>query len=267
MNGSDTRFFGGGGSMSRRLLVGWLWGLVALLLGLTTAHAAAVTVAVAANFAAPMKGLATLYEQRTGNRLVVSVGASGALAAQVLHGAPFQVFLSADQKTVQALEDQGHTVPGTRYTYAVGRLVLWSPRPDLVDPQGAVLRSPRFERLAIANPKLAPYGAAALEAIERLGLSATLRPRVVQGENIAQAHQFTASGNAQLGFLALSQVMLDGRLVGGSAWIVPSTLHAPLRQDAVLLKRGADAPAARAFLDFLRSDAARAIIRAHGYED
>lgn len=230
-----------------------------------SAGAAEIRVAVAANFAAPMKQIGAAFERHTGLRVVASVGSTGALFAQVVHGAPFEVFLSADDTTPQRLEAQGLAVTGTRRVYAVGRLVLWSPRPDLVDAEGRVLRTGRFDRLAVANPKLAPYGAAAREVIDRLGLEPSLRDRLVQGENIAQAHQFVASGNAALGFLALSQVMVDGRIGSGSAWVVPQHLHAPLRQEAVLLSRGQASSAARAFLDFLASEASRAIIRAHGY--
>lgn len=256
------------GGMTRRRSW-WIvaWASCWALCWAVPAGAAEVAVAVAANFAAPMKRLATAFEQASGHRLRVSVGSTGALYAQVVHGAPFQVFLSADQKTAQALEMQGHAVAGSRTTYATGRLVLWSASPGLVDPQGQVLRSGRFERLAVANPKLAPYGAAALEVMDKLGVAAALQGRLVQAENIAQAHQFTASGNAQLGFLALSQVQVDGRLTGGSAWLVPAELHAALKQDAVLLQRGAGSAAAQAFLAFVRSPEARAIIRAHGYED
>ena len=240
--------------------------MAAWMLG-ADARAAEVSVAVAANFAAPLKRIAAAFEQHSGHRVLSAVGSTGSLYAQVVHGAPFQVFLSADQKTVARLESEGHAVAGSRYTYATGRLALWSAQPGLVDDRAEVLRSARFQRLAIANPKLAPYGAAALEALDQLGLRGALQPRIVQGENIAQVHQFIASSNAQLGFVALSQVVQEGRPTGGSVWVVPTGLHAPLKQDAALLKRGADSAAARAFLEFLRSDAARAIIRAHGYED
>lgn len=240
--------------------------MAAWMLG-ADARAAEVSVAVAANFAAPLKRIAAAFEQHSGHRVLSAVGSTGSLYAQVVHGAPFQVFLSADQKTIARLESEGHAVAGSRYTYATGRLALWSAQPGLVDDRAEVLRSARFQRLAIANPKLAPYGAAALEALDQLGLRGALQPRIVQGENIAQVHQFIASGNAQLGFVALSQVVQEGRPTGGSVWVVPTGLHAPLKQDAALLKRGADSGAARAFLEFLRSDAARAIIRAHGYED
>lgn len=230
------------------------------------AHAAEVHVAVAANFAAPMQRIARAFEEQTGHRALIALGATGALYAQARHGAPFGVFLAADEATPRRLEAEGLGVPGTRFTYAVGRLVLWSARPGVVDDAGAVLREGRIQRLALANPRLAPYGAAAVEVMTRLDVLEALRPRFVQGENIAQTHQFVASGNAEMGFVALSQVQVEGRIASGSAWRVPSSLHAPLRQDAILLVAGRDNPAARALLEFLRADATRALIRAHGYE-
>jgi molybdate transport system substrate-binding protein len=156
-------------------------------------------------------------------------------------------------------------VPGSRFTYAVGKLVLWSARPDAVDAQGTVLRGAGFRKLAIANPKTAPYGAAAVETIDRLGLTTSITPRLVQGESIGQAHNFVFTGNAEIGFVALSQVLDGGRLKGGSMWVVPQSLYTPIRQDAVLLKRGADNPAARALLDLLRSEGIRELIRSYGY--
>jgi molybdate transport system substrate-binding protein len=245
----------------------------AILLSLLTvstlgkpAVAAEVHVAVAANFAAPMQRIARAFEEQTGHRALIALGATGALYAQARHGAPYGVFLAADETTPRRLETDGLGVPGTRFTYAVGRLVLWSPRPGLVDDAGGVLREGRIQRLALANPKLAPYGAAAVDVMTRLGVLEALRPRLVQGENIAQAYHFVASGNAELGFVALSQVQTDGRITAGSAWLVPQSLHAPLRQDAILLAAGRDNPAARALLEFLRGETARALIRAHGYE-
>ena len=245
--------------------------LGALFLGaawLPAAPAAAdeVPVAVAANFAAPLKDIAAAFAAATGHQAVISGGATGALAAQVANGAPFEVFLGADTSTVAKLLKDGLAVDGTARTYAVGRLALWSAREGYVDSTGAVLRGDGFAHLAIANPKVAPYGAAALQALDALGLAAAVTPRLVQGENIAQAQQFVASGNAELGFVALSQVWRDGRFTGGSGWIVPAALYAPLRQDAALLARGADQAAARALLDFLSSPRARAIIASYGYE-
>jgi molybdate transport system substrate-binding protein len=230
------------------------------------ARADDVPVAVAANFAAPMKAIAVAFTEATGHQAVVSTGATGALAAQVANGAPFEVFLAADAATPAKLEKDGLAVAGTRRTYAVGRLVLWSAKEGAVDTAGAVLKAGDFAHLAIANPKLAPYGAAAVEALEKLGLLAALEPRFVQGENIGQACQFVVSGNAELGFVALSQVWLDGKFTSGSGWIVPDRLHAPLLQDAVLLEKGADHAAAKALLEFLHGAQASAVMRSYGYE-
>ncbi|MEO5367660.1 MAG: molybdate ABC transporter substrate-binding protein [Magnetococcus sp. WYHC-3] len=226
-----------------------------------------VSVAVAANFSAPAKIIAAQFAKDSGHEAQLSFGATGKFKAQISHGAPFEVFLSADSATPEALEAQGWAVPGTRFTYAMGQLVLWSADSRLVDEQGAVLRQPeRFAHLALANPRLAPYGAAAEEVLRRLSLLEPWRPRFVQGENIAQTHQFVATGNAEMGLIALSQVMTQGRIASGSAWVVPGDLHAPIRQDAVLLVKGAANPAARAWLDYLQTPAARGVITAHGYQ-
>lgn len=230
------------------------------------AFAADISVAVAANFAAPLKALAQVFERDSGHRVLASVGSTGALYAQVVNGAPFHVFLSADDRTPSRLESEGRAVAGTRFVYATGRLALWSAQPGRVDPQGQVLAREPSSRLAVANPKLAPYGAAALEVLERLGQRERWQGRMVQGENIAQVHQFVASGNAGLGFVALSQVMRAGVWTSGSGWVVPQTLHTPLRQEAVLLHKGASQPGARAFLDFLKSEPARRIIAEYGHE-
>ena len=224
-------------------------------------------VAVASNFADAAKQLAAAYGRQSGHRIEVSAASTGKLYAQIRNGAPFDVLLSSDDETPARLEKEGLAPPQTRFTYAIGRLVLWSTQPGRVDAQGAVLRRGDFARLAIAHPKVAPYGAAAVEVMERLGVRAALAPKIVQGDSITQAWQFVATGNAELGFVALSQVWKDGRFVAaGSQWLVPATLHAPLRQDAVLLRRGQGNAAAEALLAYLRSDAARRIIRAYGYE-
>lgn len=229
------------------------------------AVAAEVTVAVAANFAAPMRKIAAAFERESGYRVVMALGSSGSLYAQIRHGAPFHLLLSADQTTPQRLEREGLAVPDTRMTYAVGRLALWSAEPGRVDPQGQVLREGRFERLALANPRLAPYGAAALQTMTRLNLPQLPPARQVQGESVGQVYQFVASGNATLGFVALAQIQSEGRIEKGSAWIVPAHLHEPIRQDAVLLIAGRDHAGARALLAYLRSEPARAIMRTHGY--
>lgn len=229
-------------------------------------RAAEVQVAVAANFTAPMQRIAAAFERDTGHRVLLSFGATGKFYAQIVHGAPFEVLLAADERTPARLEAEGRIVPGSRFTYSVGQLVLWSPRADVVDPAGAVLRGGAFRHLAVASAKTAPYGAAALEVLSALGLADTLRGRLVTGENISQTYQFVATGNAELGFVALSQVMEDGRIVRGSVWRVPAELYAPIRQVAVILARGAGNPAAHALAEYLKGDAARAIISAYGYE-
>lgn len=242
-----------------------LW--LPLLVAAAPAGAAEVKVAVAANFTAPLQKIAAAFERETGHRLVVSFGSTGRLYAQIRNGAPFEVFLSADDEAPARLEREGLAVAGSRFTYATGRLVLWSPQPGVVDAQGQVLRRPPAGPLAIADPKVAPYGRAAVQALTQLGVLEAWRPRLVQGESIGQAHQFVASGNAPLGLVALSQVTESGRPAPGSAWVVPANLHEPIRQDAVLLVRGQANAAAAAFLRHLRSDAVRTLIRAHGYED
>jgi molybdate transport system substrate-binding protein len=236
-------------------------------IGMSPAHAAEVLVAVAANFAAPMQKIAPLFEKDTGHKARLSFGATGAFYAQIKNGGPFQVLLSADNETPNKLEQEGFGVPGTRFTYATGRLVLWSRQAGVVDDGVQVLRSGKFQRLALANPKLAPYGAAAIETINKLGLMPALQPKFVQGDNIAQAFQFVHTENAQLGFVALSQVYAGGKLTQGSAWVVPSSFHKPIQQDALILVAGNNNPAASAFMAFLKSEKAKAIIQSFGYEN
>lgn len=236
------------------------------VLTLGVSHAADVTVAVAANFTAPMQKIAEAFAQETGHKAVLAFGATGKFYAQIKNGAPFQVLLAADNETPAKLEKEGFAVAGTRFTYATGRLVLWSAQPGVVDEKGDVLRTSSDGKVALADPKLAPYGAAAIETMTRLGLLERLQPRFVQGENIGQAYQFVATGNAPMGFVALSQVMVDGRIDKGSAWVVPAMLHAPILQDAVLLNPGKDNPAALALTRYLRSEKARTIILSYGYE-
>ena len=239
--------------------------LSTLLFGIN-AGADEIQVAVAANFTAPMQRIAAEFEKDSGHKAILTFGATGKFYAQITNGAPFEVFLAADNETPARLEKEQQTVVRTRFTYAIGKLVLWSAKEAYVDDKGEVLKSGTFRHLALANPKTAPYGTAAVEAMKRLGVFDSLRERIVQGENIAQAHQFISTGNAELGFVALSQVYKDGRLNGGSAWIVPEKLYAPIRQDAVLLVRGGGKASAAALLDYLKTDKARAIITSFGYE-
>lgn len=243
----------------------FLMSLLATLLFASAAQAAEVKVAVAANFAQTMKEIATEFEKETSHKVAVTQGATGKFYAQISNGAPFDVFLSADDETPSKLVREGKAVAGTQFTYAVGRLVLWSPDAALVDQEAGVLKTDKFKHLAIANAKVAPYGIAAVQTMQKLGLLTTLEPRVVQGESIAQTFQFVSSGNAQLGFVALSQVWENGKLKSGSAWIVPESMHEPLHQDVVLLNPGKDAPAATALLTYLKSDKARKIIERFGY--
>jgi molybdate transport system substrate-binding protein len=238
--------------------------MAALLFG--TARADTANIAVAANFAAPAKALAQMLQQTTGHTAHLSFGATGAFTAQIENGAPFDVLMAADDKSPARLQAKAMTAAGARLTYAIGRLALWSAQPGLVDDQGKALGGGRFDRLAIANPKFAPYGVAAMQTLEKMGLAAQLQPRLVIGESIGQTWQFVASGNAQLGLVALSQVIREGKLAaGGSLWIVPDDLHAPIVQDAVLLRHGADNPAARAWMALLRASAAQDLIRSYGY--
>ena len=229
------------------------------------AQAGEVTVAVAANFTAPMQKIALAFEQDTGHKAQLAFGATGKFYAQIKNGAPFAVLLAADDETPARLEKEGLAVAGARFTYATGRLALWSKSPNLVDEKGEVLRSNSFNKIAIADPKLAPYGMAAMEVIYKLGVQANVVPKLVQGESIGQTYQFVSTENAQLGFVALSQISIDGRITQGSAWIVPQNMHAPLKQDAVLLNAGKDNAAAQALLKYLQGDTAKAIITRYGY--
>ena len=229
------------------------------------AQAGEVTVAVAANFAAPMARLAEGFTATSGHTLKTTAGATGKFYSQIVAGAPFQVLIAADDETPKRLIAEGHAVAGSNFTYAIGQLVLWSAQPGLVDQQGAVLATRKFKKLAIANPKLAPYGRAAVQVMQARGLLDTLTPQLVTGESIAQAYQFVLTGNAELGFVAFSQVAVPGKPVPGSYWRVPATLHEPIRQDAVLLKAGENSAAAIALLAYLKTAPARAVIQAYGY--
>ncbi|CAI07652.1 Molybdate ABC transporter, periplasmic molybdate-binding protein [Aromatoleum aromaticum EbN1] len=230
------------------------------------AHAGEVRVAVASNFAAPMQQIAAAFERDTGHKALLAFGATGKFYAQIRNGAPFDVFLAADAKAPAKLEEEGLALRGSCFTYGIGRLVLWSAQPGFVDAHGDVLKRSNFRHLAVASPKTAPYGAAALEVLKRLGLADVLREKLVTGENIAQTYQFVASGNAELGFVALSQVAADGTIGRGSAWVVPPQFHTPIRQDGVILARARDNAAAHALRDYLAGDEAAAIVRAYGYD-
>ncbi len=241
--------------------------LALALLFLNPLHACAetVSVAVAANFSAPMNAIAQEFTQDTGHQVQLSAGSSGKLYAQIRNGAPFEVFLSADSEIPARLEQEGLAVAGSRFTYATGGLALWSADPSLVDAQGRVLGENKFAKLAVADPKLAPYGKAAVDALTAMGHLGAVKDKFVTGENIGQTYQFVATRNAELGFVALSQIMKNGQLLSGSAWIVPPKLYAPIRQDAVVLNTGKNSAAAGALLTYLKGGKARKIMESYGY--
>jgi len=236
--------------------------LVALTLNV---HADEVSVAVAANFAVPLARIGEGYTAATGHTLKVSSGSTGKFYSQIVAGAPFDVLIAADDETPKKLITEGLAVAGTTFTYAIGKLVLWSAQPGYVDDQGVVLGSGKFAHLAIANPKLAPYGLAGTEVLKARGLTDAVAPKLVTAESIAQAYQFVATGNAELGFVALSQVAAPGKPVTGSYWLVPPSLYGEIRQDAVLLKTGEKNAAAAALLTYLKSAPAKAVIASYGY--
>ncbi len=239
--------------------------IVALLLFGQSSWSATVLVAVAANFSKPMTDIAAEFEKETGHRANLALGSSGKFVSQMENGGPFEVLLSADEKGPEKLEQAGLTVPNTRFVYALGKLVLWSAMPDYIDNQGKILTTGSFKHLALADSKLAPYGVAAVEVLKNMKLFDKLQLFFVQGENIAQTYQFISTANAELGFIALSQVLENGKIANGSGWIIPDNLYAPIRQGAVLLKNGAENPAALALLEFLKSAPALAIIKKYGY--
>jgi len=255
-----------------RLLFRFLAHLAAFVLTLsaTAARADEVQVAVAANFTAPMQKIAALFAQDTGHKAVLAFGSTGKFYAQIKNGAPFEVLFAADDETPARLEQEGAGLAGSHFTYAIGKLVLWSAQPGVVDEAGEVLRRGNFAHLSLANPKLAPYGAAGIEAMQALGVYDALAPKIVQAENIGQAYQFVASGNAQLGFVAYSQVLDEqGKFKGGSMWMVPAKLYRPIRQDAVVLTKGTAGgqpkPAVAALMQYLQGEKARAVIQTYGY--
>jgi molybdate transport system substrate-binding protein len=223
-----------------------------------------VQVAVAANFTVPMQKIAAEFEKATGHKVVASYGSTGKFYAQIRNGAPFEVLLAADDETPAKLGKEG-AVAASQFTYAIGKLVLWSAKPAVVDNQGEVLKRGGFDHIAVANPKLAPYGAAAMEVMKALGITDALQTKVVTAENISQTQQFITSGNALLGFVALSQVLKDGA-IEGSAWIVPQKLYSPIRQDAIILEKGKNKAAAEALVKYLKGDQARAVIKSYGYD-
>jgi len=227
------------------------------------ALAADTQVAVAANFTEPAKEIAAAFKAATGHTAILSFGASGQFYAQMARGAPYEVFLSADTDRPKKAEQDGLGVTGTRFTYAIGRLMLYSKTPGLVDPGGAVLGSDKYQKLAMADPLQAPYGVAATQTLRKLGLYDRVKPKLVLGSSLTQTYQFVSTGAAELGFVAYSQVIKEP---GGSRWLVPATFHAPIEQQAILLYTGQNNPAAKAFMTFLKSPASLAIIKSYGYE-
>ncbi len=246
-----------------------VWGFVAaLLLGTaaSSADAGEINAAVAANFTAPVQQIVALFQKESGDTVKLSFGSSGQFYSQIKEGAPFDVFLSADEKTPKLLEQEGLAVANSDFVYAIGKLVVWSAKPGFVDNQGTVLSKGGYNKLAYADPKLAPYGLAAQETLQKMNLWDKVQGKLVTGESIAQTYQYAATGNADLAFIALSQISKGGKVTEGSWWIVPPQMYNPIRQSAVLLAGAKDKAAARSFLDFLKSKEAAAIIRSFGYE-
>jgi len=240
----------------------------AVVFGLLSSPACAgeVRVAVASNFAASMERIVALFEKESGHTVKVSLGSTGKLYSQIKGGAPFDVLLAADEATPKRMVQEGLAAGGSRFVYAVGKLVLWSAQPDFVDDKGTVLTKGGFGKLAIANPRLSPYGVAAKETLEKMTMWNAMQGRLLRGEDVGQAYQFVVTENAELGFIALSQIMRDGKVSEGSWWLVPSEMYKPIRQSAVLLSGAKDQTAAQAFLAFLRSQKAAAVMRGFGYE-
>ena len=248
--------------MKSPLFVRAIFSSIALLHCLASAAADELHIAVASNFSETIKVIASQFEQKTGHTVILAFGSTGKHYAQIINGAPFDLFFAADSARPGLLEKTGVALPGSRFTYALGRILLWSPNEDVVDRDGRVLEQGNFRHLAIANPKLAPYGKAAQQVLEARDLWDTLGNRLVKGENIGQAFQFVKSGNAELGFVAFSQVKQRGQPLPGSHWEVPQAIYSPIEQQAVLLR---DSGPARSFLSFVRSDAIRVLIRDYGY--
>lgn len=242
-----------------------LFGLSALSVFSFSCAADTVQVAVAANFYKPLQQIAQQFEQDTQHKVQISVGSTGKLYAQIINGAPFEVFFAADQARPSLLVKQELALAESQRSYAQGQLVLWSPNASLIDQQGKVLSSNNFNHLGICNPKTAPYGAAAVEALEHLGLYSQVQNKLVEGQSVAQTFQQISSGAVELGFVALSQVLVNGEVREGTAWMVPEQLYSPIKQDVVLLTKSNDNPAALAFMAYLQTDSTQDLIRAAGY--
>lgn len=239
--------------------------LLVALFAFGSACAGEVQVAVAANFTGPIQVIGALFERDTGHKLKLSYGATGKFYAQIKNGAPFEVLLAADDETPAKLIKEGSGVAGSNFTYAIGKLVLWSSDPKLVDGKGEILKKGGFKHVSIANPKTAPYGSAAMEVMGKMGVAESVKPLLVQGENIAQTHQFVVTGAAELGFVAYSQVIKNGQIGSGSGWLIPEKLYTPIRQDAVILDKGKDNAAAAELLKYLKGAKAIEVIKSFGY--
>ena len=239
--------------------------LLLALSGLTSAQAGEVQVAVASNFTGPIQVIGALFERDTGHKLKLSYGATGKFYAQIRNGAPFEVLLAADDETPGKLIKEGSGIAGSNFTYAIGKLMLWSADPKLVDAKGEILKKGGFKHVSIANPKTAPYGSAAFEVMVKMGVAERIKPLLVQGENIAQTQQFVVTGAAELGFVAYSQVIKNGRVASGSGWLIPENLYTPIRQDVVILGKGKDNPAATELLKYLKGAKAGEVIKSFGY--
>ncbi|WP_251569354.1 molybdate ABC transporter substrate-binding protein [Parasutterella muris] len=231
-----------------------------------SAQAADINVAVAANFTAPMKDIAAVYEKETGNKVLASFGGTGQFFAQIKNGAPYQILFAADAKTPKKIEDEGLGVKGSARPYAYGKLVLWSATPDFVKESKDFLLEPAVKKIAVANPKLAPYGEAAYQTLEMWGMLDKVKNKFVTGDNIGKTYQFAKTSNAEVGFVALSQVYKGGKMTSGSGWVMPSDLYSPIRQDVVVLNLGKDNKDVAAFMKFMEtSPKVRDIILSYGY--
>ena len=240
--------------------------MITLLLATSLVQAGEVKVAVASNFYKPMLQLAKEFEQATGNKVALSAGSTGTLYAQIKNGAPFEVFLAADQRRPEALESEKLAINGSRFTYAQGQLAFWSKKSGYKTQQDFIDALSVVEHIAIANPKNAPYGAATIDTMKKLGVYKKVQPKIVEGHNIGQTYQYVSSEIVACGFVALSQVYQNGKITEGSAWLVPTTLHRVLKQDAVLLKLGESNKVAQSLLAFLQSEPAKQTIRSFGYK-
>lgn len=233
---------------------------------ISNAQAAELKVAVASNFVNVLKEIAVEFQKDAGHQLAITPGATGKFYAQINNGAPFDVFLSADDETPRKLAQEGKAIASSQVTYAIGRLALWSPNPEMVDKNADILKTDKFKFIAIANAKVAPYGQAAVQTMQKLGVLTKIEPRIVQGESIAQTYQFVSTGNAQLGFVALSQILENGKIKAGSAWIVPEEMHEQLKQDAVVLQSCKHMSACQALMEYLKSEKVKKIMASYGYK-